>query len=380
MRQERIAVSLFFGISGFIHANWTARLPELQRFLGINNAELGLELFLIAGGAMLAMPLISVLSNFLGSKRMTLIGGIIFCGLAPFIAYFPNPLISSFFFGGIGFFNGILNVSMNGQAVLVEREFQRPIMSSFHALFSIGMAVGALSGALFARMGMALFDHLVVVCTIGFAIMLFSYKNLVSDTPKGVGRTGYQFRIPGRAILPLGLIGFCSMTAEGSMGDWSAIYMHTVVGESEAFSALAFGIFGVAMTVGRLGGDFITGLVGKFRMLVLDTMVSGMGLGMVLLISTPIWSMIGFFLVGIGLATIVPIIYSTAGNLQGINPSAGIAMVTSLGYVGFFIGPPVIGLLSDFSGLRIGLGYSLLLLILMGLVLLKSGVHRQFSS
>lgn len=379
---KRIAVSVFFAVSGFIHANWTARLPELEHFLGITHAELGLQLFLIALGAMVAMPLTGWLTGRWGSRRLTLMGGIFFCFMVPFIAVYPAALISTLFFSLMGFFNGILNVSMNGQAVLVERLAGKVIMSSFHALFSIGLAMGALSGALFARFGIPLFIHFVMISLTGLVLMIIAFRYLEDDKPevRPGKKERSRFLLPARALLPLGFIGFCSMTAEGSMSDWSAIYMNQVVGQSATVSALAFGVFGVAMTIGRAAGDYLTGLVGKFRLLVYSTLIAICGLGLVLLVATPWTSMLGFFLIGIGLATVVPIIYSTAGNVENVLPSVGIAMVTSMGYAGFFIGPPVIGFLADFAGLRAGLGYSLFLLIVMGLILWLSGIRQRFAS
>jgi MFS family permease len=161
------------------------------------------------------------------------------------------------------------------------------------------------------------------------------------------------------------------MTGEGAMVDWSAIFMNTVVRQSEVISAWAFGIFGVSMTLGRIFGDYFTLKLGKRKLMLIDAFLAIMGLSIALLFVS-VWStFLGFFLVGLGLSTIVPIVFSSAGNLKNISPSAGISMATSIGYTGFFIGPPAIGFLAETFGLRIGLVFVLGLFVLMTIVLMR---------
>jgi MFS family permease len=163
----------------------------------------------------------------------------------------------------------------------------------------------------------------------------------------------------------IAIIAFCGMTGEGSIVDWSAIYVNTVVGTTKAFSALAVGAFATAMTIGRLFGDRIIDRFGKRTVLFTSCAAAIAGLSLALLVVSPITSLTGFFLVGAGLSNVVPVIYSTAGNIPGIEPAAGIAIASTVGYTGFFVGPPSIGYLSDSFGLRIGLCFTLLLWVLM---------------
>ncbi len=152
------------------------------------------------------------------------------------------------------------------------------------------------------------------------------------------------------------------MLGEGTIIDWSAIYMNKVIGESEAMGAIAFGSFGISMMIGRITGDYLTQKLGKKRLLIIDALMAIFGLGIVILFVS-LWStLLGFFLAGLGLSTVVPIIYTTAGNTPGVSPSVGIAMATTIGYSGFFVGPPTIGYLADTYGLRFGLIFTLLLL------------------
>ena len=166
------------------------------------------------------------------------------------------------------------------------------------------------------------------------------------------------------------------MSGEGAMADWSAIYLNKVVGQSEYFSAIGYGVFATAMTIGRVFGDYFTERMGKYKLLIYNSIFSVSGLAIVLIFATTGATLIGLFLVGIGLATIVPIVYSSAGNMKGIDPSVGIAMATTIGYTGFFVGPPMIGFLSDVYGLRIGLGFVLVLFVAMLFLVLKINSER----
>jgi MFS family permease len=207
----------------------------------------------------------------------------------------------------------------------------------------------------------------------GFLVCIWATMHLIPDAPtktttQSTGKS--SFRLPTKAVLPLGIIALCTMMGEGAMADWSAIYMHKVVGKNEFYSALAFGSFGTAMTIGRVFGDFFTAKLGKFSTMLFSSLFAIVGLTLAIGFVSLETTLIGFFLVGLGLANVVPIIYSTAGNTQGVEPSVGIAMATSIGYAGFFVGPPAIGFLADAFGLRIGLVFSLMLFVVMLFVIL----------
>jgi MFS family permease len=183
------------------------------------------------------------------------------------------------------------------------------------------------------------------------------------------GGKGSKQKIP-FLIWLIAIIGFCGMTGEGSIVDWSAIYMHTVVGKTKAFSALAIGTFGTAMTIGRLFGDHLIRKAGKQLILFCSCCAAIAGLSIALLFVSAPAVLLGLFLVGAGLSNVVPVIYSTAGNIKGIEPAAGIAIASTIGYTGFFVGPPAIGYLADAFGLRIGLCFTLgLFFIMMAVVM-----------
>lgn len=371
---QRMAVSAFFGVNGFLYANWASRLPELQRFFGVNDARLGTLLFTLALGALVSMPFTGWLTTQFGSRRIAYFTGITTGAFILLLPLSPNVWLASGLFFLLGMSNGAMDVAMNGQAVYVERLYGRTIMSSFHAVFSIGMAIGAAVGALCARWELGLNTHFLLVTLLGTGLLVWAAQHLISDAPQaaaaGEKASDPHFQLPTKAILPLGIIAFCCMTGEGSMADWSALYMTKVVGTTNAFAAFAVGSFSVAMTIGRIFGDSLTLRLGKRRLLIADSIVATLGLGMALLFPHPWVSMAGFFLVGLGLATVVPIVYSTAGNTPGVSPGVGIAMATTIGYAGFFVGPPTIGYLSEHFGLKLGLAFVLVLFGVMAVMVL----------
>lgn len=373
MQQQRLAVSLYFFINGFLYANWAARLPELQAHYQISNAELGSLLFTMALGAVVAMPFAGWLVTQKGSERTTQIAAWLYVCLIPLLAMAPGFSGALLVFFLLGVTSGSLDVSMNGQSVYVERRYGRPIMSSFHAVFSIGMALGAGTGALGARFHLSLPWHLALAALVCCLIIAWAGFHLITTPRSGGGSGGFVW--PTKAVLPLGIIAFCCMTGEGAMADWSAIYLKTVVGAAESFSALGVGAFGAAMTLGRLFGDRFTEHFGKQKLLQYNSLLALAGLSLALLWPGEWSSLAGFFLVGLGLANIVPIVYSSAGNTPGVEPSVGIAMATTIGYAGFFVGPPAIGFLADEFGLRVGLAMVLGLFLLMWL-LVKNGFRQ----
>jgi MFS family permease len=329
-------------------------------------------LFMTAIGALVAMPLTGWLTTRFNSGKLTIISGLLFCCVIPFIPVSSNIWIGRISFLVTGFFSGAMDITMNGQAVFVERAYKKTIMSSFHAAYSIGMALGAGSGALFANYHTSLRPQLLLVSVAGFIALVIIAPVILRDQPiTAKQQTGKSHRqkIP-FLIWLIAIVGFCGMTGEGSMVDWSAIYMHTVVGKTKAFSALAVGSFAAAMTIGRLFGDRLIDALGKKTILFCSCFAAIAGLAIVLLFVNAPTVLIGLFLIGAGLSNVVPLTYSTAGNIKGIEPAAGIAIASTIGYSGFFVGPPAIGYLADSFGLRIGLCFTMVLFLVMLSVIL----------
>lgn len=366
MLLHRIAVKIAFFINGFVFASWVSRLPRIQELYNADNGTIGLVLLSSSVGAVSAMPFTgwAIIKN--GSRRITIFAAISYCAIVPLIPFMPDiiALIGLYFLMGVS--TGMLDVAMNAQAVMVEQVYKKPIMTSFHALFSIGMMLGAWSGALFIDLGYDLGYHLFIVVVPSMIAVWWANRNLIHDKPDpSVHHDGPLFRLPNQALVSIGIITFCGMLAEGAMSDWSVNYMQNIANATKTLAPIGLSAFATAMTLGRLFGDRVRTILGDKKMIVSGGLTAVFGLTIALAWPLPYLSIVGFFLVGLGLSSIVPIAYSIAGNTKALPPGVGLAMVTTVGYSGFLFGPPIIGFIADWHTLRVALGVVALLLIVM---------------
>lgn len=365
MLRQRIAVKTAFFINGFIFANWVSRLPRIQDLYDADDGTIGLVLLASSIGAVGAMPFSGWVIIKNGSRRITLLSAILYCAFVPIIPVAGNLtlLIVLYFF--IGIVTGMLDVAMNAQAILVERDYKKPIMTSFHALFSIGMMMGAASASLFTDFGFDLVSHLFIVSGAALLAAVWMSRHLVRDSPDPTNHDGPLFRLPHKSMIALGIITFCCMIGEGSMSDWSVNYMENIANASITLAPLGLSAFATAMTIGRIFGDAMRHRFGDRTLIIGGGLTALTGLAAALIFPSPYVTIAGFFLVGLGLSSIVPIAYSIAGNDKNLAPGVGLAMVTTVGYSGFLIGPPLIGFIADWQDLRFSLGVIAMLFLLM---------------
>ncbi len=361
----RIAVKLIFFINGFVHANLAARFPRIQEIFSIDNGTLGIVLLSSSVGALIAMPFTGWLIIRNGSRRITIASVFLYCLSVPLMPVMPGFFGLAFIFFIMGITAGMLDVSMNAQAVMVEQKHNKPIMTSFHALFSIGMVIGAGTGALFVKLQTTLFLHLSIV--IGLSILGASWAryHLIHDKPKEKIAEGPAFRLPNAAMVSIGVIAFCCMLGEGAMADWSTNYMEKIAGASKALAPIGLSSFALAMTIGRFFGDSIRAKLGDRKLMIYLGIISTVGLSITLLFIHPYVVIAGLFITGLGLSSLVPIAYSIAGNTKDLSPGVGLAMVTTVGYSGFLFGPPIIGFIADLQSLRLALGGVAILFVIM---------------
>ena len=374
MQKNRLAVNLYFLVNGFIYANWVARLPKLQEVYEMDNGTTGLVLLVYAVGALVAMPFTGWLIIKNGSQQMTIISSFLFCVMIPFFAIMPSIFFLAILLFITGMFAGIMDVAMNAQAVLVEEKYQRPIMSSFHAVFSGGMMIGAGVGALFTKWATPLFQHFSVIAVVAIMFALWSSFNLIKDAPTTENSTEEGgFKLPSKALWGIGIIAFCCMLGEGAMADWSTIYMQNIALADPALAPIGLGAFSTAMMIGRIFGDKGRAVIGDGRLMIINSLIALSGVALLIAFPLPIMVILGLFLVGLGLSVIVPIAYSTAGSAEGLAPGVGISMVTTIGYAGFLFGPPIIGFIADWQTLRIAMFFvAFLFLMMAGLTLLNN--------
>jgi len=361
----RIAVKLIFFINGFVHANLAARFPKVQELFSIDNGILGFVLLATSVGAFIAMPFTGWLIMRNGSRRITIISVFVYCIVVPLIPIMPGLAGLVFIFFSMGLTAGMLDVSMNAQAVMVEQQHGKPIMTSFHALFSIGMVAGGGCGALFVKLNTTLFTHLSTVIGLSLLGAAWARYHLIHDKPKEKIAEGPAFRLPNAAMVSIGVIAFCCMLGEGAMADWSTNYMENIAHADKAMAPIGLSAFALAMTIGRLFGDSARIRFGDRNLMIGCGLISTIGLLLTLTFIHPYAVILGLFVTGIGLSSIVPIAYSIAGNTKDLSPGVGLAMVTTVGYSGFLFGPPLIGLIADLHSLRISLGLVVILFVIM---------------
>jgi len=361
----RIAVKLIFFINGFVHANLAARFPKVQELFSIDNGILGFVLLATSVGALLAMPFTGWLIVRNGSRRITIISVFVYCIVVPLVPVMPELTGLVFIFFIMGLTAGMLDVSMNAQAVMVEQQHGKPIMTSFHALFSIGMVAGAGCGALFVKLNTTLFTHLSTVIGVSLLGAAWARYHLIHDKPKEKITEGPAFRLPNAAMVSIGVIAFCCMLGEGAMADWSTNYMENIANADKALAPIGLSAFALAMTIGRFFGDSARIRFGDRNLMIACGLISTIGLLLTLTFIHPYAVIAGLFVTGIGLSSVVPIAYSIAGNTKDLPPGVGLAMVTTVGYSGFLFGPPLIGFIADLHSLRVSLGLVVVLFVIM---------------
>jgi len=354
-RRSRVALSTVFFVNGLVLASWVPHIPAVKDAHALSDGELGLVLLALAAGAVLALPVAGWLVGRLGSRLMTSLAAAGFCLVLPLPLVSPSVpwLALSLLVLGAG--NGTLDVSMNAQAVALERQYGRPILSSFHGLFSLGGFAGAAIAGLAMSGGMGDRTHVTVTALVGAGAVASVLSWLVPSAGPA-GRPGPVFVRPARALLGLGLLAFGGLLAEGAMADWSAVYLRDALATSPAVAAAGFTAFSLAMAAGRFGGDRLAAGLGPARLLRGSAALAAAGLGVALLIGRPAAAIVGFGLVGLGIANVIPILFSAAGRIRGVPAGTALAAVATTGYFGFLAGPPLIGLTAELTGLPLALG------------------------
>ena len=357
--QARRAVATLFLVNGILFATWVSRIPAIEADRGFTHAMLGLQLFFLAGGAMVAMPISGLLSARFGSDRVCRSALFLYAAMLPLIALAPSTIILSLALFGFGLGHGGLDIAMNAQAVAVEKRYLRPIMSSFHALWSSGGLIGAAIGGGIAALGLTPALHFSLAAAFLGLLGMTAFSNLDPHLPGKPANSidkAPLFPWPSRSLLALAAIAMCVMIGEGAMADWSAVYLRQVISTSEGLAAAGYAAFSIAMASGRFFGDRLAARFGPVVLVRGSASVSLVGLVLLLATPWPAVALTGFACVGLGFAPIVPMVFSAAGHRLGINPGVALASVTTLGYLGFLLGPPVIGFAAGLVGLHAALG------------------------
>jgi MFS family permease len=367
--RERIATLGIFLANGIGIGAWAASIPRIKEHLALSDSTLGLALLAFAAGAIVAMPLAGRIALRFGTPRSTLCAALCFVVLLGLPGYAPSLPIVMIALFLLGMSNGSTDVLMNGHASYIETRAGRPIMSSFHAAWSIGGLIGAALGGLIASAGLPVGAGLALPASLVAVIVIAS--GLTGLRPGFEAPPSHHERIPftfrNRALLLLGAVAFLSMVTEGAVTDWSGVYLRGVAHGTAAQAATGYAAFALAMAACRLVGDLVVRRLGQQKTMWIGGGIAAFGFVLVIAFPTIVVACIGYALIGIGVSNLVPIIFSAAGR-AGPTASIGVSMTATAGYAGFLVGPPVIGFIADQLSLRFAFGLLFLAAIAVALV------------
>jgi MFS family permease len=358
-----------FLVHGLVVSTWVSRIASVKSALRLGDGALGLALLGSAIGSVTAIPLSGALVVRRGSRetaRWTAAG---FCLslLAIPLAHDTASLFAALLFYGA--MAGANDVAMNSQAVATEKLLGTPTMSRFHAMFSIGGIAGAGAGAFLAGRGVPPAAHLVWAAAIFLAFamvatpLLADTRGSAAGSATGIVTAGTAAGRPGGprlwrlpvTLLALSAIGFCIFLSEGAIADWTGVYLKQVLGAGAGLAPVGYAVFSCAMAIFRLSGDAITLRIGRAATVRYGGAIAAAGLSFALLVHSPYWALAGFAAAGAGFSSIIPLVFAAGGRIPQVSEGAGVATVSGLGYLGFLVGPPAIGFLSELTSLRVGL-------------------------
>ncbi len=362
----RRANAIYFFISGFGYSSWTSRIPGIKESLKLNDAHFGTLLFMMPVGLILTMPFTGKLLDHFKSRSIMLIGAMVYNGVLAFIGFSGYTWvlgIALFFFGSS---RNMMNLSMNAQAIGVQALYNKSIMSSFHAVWSMAGFAGAAFGYLMVTLNIMPAWHLLGVSLILSALTLYYYKDALDQRPDLKIKRSI-FSLPPKSMLVFSLICFTSMACENTMYDWSGIYIRQVLHGSKGIATIAFTVYMVAMTTGRFIGDRMADRFGIQKVLATSGILISTGFAVTVISTFIPLTLIGYLLTGFGVSCVVPFVFSLAGKIPMSNPGAALASISSLGYLGFLVVPPMIGYVAQASSLRI----SFAIIAVMGIFMIR---------
>jgi MFS family permease len=379
-RSARFAVAVTFVTLGVGGGSWATRIPAVQHRIGLSAGELGVALFGLGFGSLLSMPLTGVLIARHGSRPVLRGAALLFAvsiALPPLAWNLPTLWLALTLFGAA---SGALDVSMNSHGVTVEHVYGRPILSSFHAAFSAGALLGAALGALAAGLEIDARVHLAAIAGLVLITALASGRALLpADEDGGAAEQRLTLRIP-RQLVVVGIVAFLCLLAEGAASDWSAVYLTGPLGSSPDVAAAGFAGFAAAMMLARLAGDRLGTALGEVALVRAGALLGTGGMAIGLLAGNAPAAIVAFACLGAGLAGIVPVVFRAAATHPDVPAGIGLAAISTAGYTGFLLGPPVIGAAASVTSLPRALGLIVLATAAIAALASYIPVRRRSSS
>ena len=357
LNRIRWAVSLFYFGLGLCFATWASRIPDIKTALHLSEGDLGTILFAVPLGQLAMMPFSGKLVTRFGSHRILPYSILMYAFSLTTLGLAQNAWqlgLGLFFFG---IFANITNISVNTQGVYTEGLFKKTIMSSFHGMWSLAGFTGALVGLGMLSLELNTYTHFLIVAAIAVLLMAFNFKFLIKAKETIQTEKKKGFRKPDSSLIMLGVIGFCCMASEGVMFDWSGVYFKDIVKAPGPLVILGYTSFMIMMASGRFFGDGLTQKFGRKTVMQISGCMISIGLFTAVFFPYIIPSTIAFMFVGLGVSTIIPTLYSIAGKHPTIPTGEALTAVSSVSFLGFLMGPPIIGYIAEAFGLRFSFAF-----------------------
>jgi MFS family permease len=358
LNRVRLATSLFFFGMGFCFSTWASRIPDNKSTLNMSEALLGSMLFVLPIGQLAAMPFSGNVVTHYGSRIISILGLLVytFCLILLGLATTTWQLAIGLFF--FGFSSNFCTIAINTQGVYTQQLYDKPILGSFHGTWSLAGFCGALVGLLMLTFGLSPLIHFALAFLLVLLIILFNYKYIVKAKSKQEEKhNSYSFfKNPDLTLIWLGIICFCGMASEGIMFDWSGVYFKEIVKAPGALVILGYTSFMVSMAIGRFLSDILVHKYKAKRVLIFSGIVISTGLYLAVLLPYLISCTIAFMLVGFGVSNVIPIIFNTAGNHEKVPTGIALTIITSISFLGFLIGPQLIGFIAEVTNLKYSFG------------------------
>jgi len=352
--RARLAVTVLFLANGNAIGLWAASIAPIKLEFDLSDFQLSMVLLAFAVGAILTMTVTGHIQARFGSARVALWSSLVFAVVLPLPGLMPNLgtlAVAILVFGGC---NGAMDVAMNGHGAVVERLHGRPIMSSFHAAFSLGCLLGSGAGRFILAAGYGPLATMGAACAFALVLIL-GFSTSLSVPEEGSAEPPVGFAWPSRGVLLVGGLCFLCMFAEGAIAEWSGVYLVSAAAATTSVATSGYTGFAFAMTIGRMLGDRIVHALGAARVVTLGAAIAAVGIALTLAVPRVEIAMIGYALAGIGIANIVPVLFSAGGNSVVGHPGVGVAMAATCGYAGFLLSPPLIGVFAEVFSLRVSL-------------------------
>ncbi|WP_370422978.1 MFS transporter (plasmid) [Pantoea vagans] len=359
------ATRIIFFLAGFITATWAVIVPFARANTGANEAQLGTLLLCLGVGALIAMPVTGWLTSRFGCRRVILVAVALIVISTPWLAVLSDPLLLALALLVFGIGIGVTDCAMNIQAILVEKQAAKPVMSGFHGMYSVGGIAGAGFMTLILAMGFSVLTGCLLAVAAVIIMTLVSVSGLLTYANPAEGPV---FAVPRGSVLIIGIICFAVFLTEGTVLDWSAVYLTDVRAIPVSLGGLGYTCFAVAMTVARLTGDRIISSLGRLPVVLGGALVAAAGMAMVTFIAFWPLSLLGYTLVGAGCANIVPVMFSAAGRQTVMPQAVAIPAITTLGYLGVLSGPAVIGYVAHYTHLGFSFSLIMALMLIVGAV------------